>query len=101
MNLSYNIILSRTLIHEINTVINNRYAAINFLSNKGMDIVRGSQLIFRMCTLTCIKRKNTLCVDHIMPVKEKLEIRIKTIEELKEVNLYQEENIFSKTRSTL
>lgn len=34
-------------------------------------------------------------------MKEKLEIKIKNIEELKKVSLHQEENAFFKTRSTL
>jgi len=101
MNFSYNIILGRSLIRKINIVVNNRYVTIKFPTNKGMAIMRGSHLISRICTLTCIKRKNTLCVDHIVPMKEKLEIKIKNIEELKKVSLHQEENAFFKTRSTL
>jgi hypothetical protein len=40
-------------------------------------------------------------VDHIVPIKEKLEIRIKVVKELKDVSLYLKENTFTMIGSTL
>jgi len=64
MNLSYNVIHGRPLIHKINAVINNRYPTMKFPTDKEVAIVRESKLISRRCTLTYLKG-NKICVGNI------------------------------------
>lgn len=101
MNLSYNSIIDRPLFHEINIVINNKYLNLKSLINKRVTTMRRRQLISRRCNSSFLNEKNTLILGHKKPIKEKLEIRIEIVKELKEVSLFSKENAFTKIGSTL
>jgi len=87
MNLSYNSIIGRPFFHQINIMINNKYLAIKSLTNKRVTTMRRRQLTSRRCNSSFLNEKNTLILGHKTPIKEKLEIIIEIVEELKEVSL--------------
>lgn len=74
---------------------------MKFLTNKGMYSMRGSQLISKRCTSTCLKRKKTLVLDQLRSLTEHIEVKVEAFEELKEVRLGKSEGIVIKLGSTL
>jgi hypothetical protein len=63
MTLAYNFIIGRPLLHKINVVISMHYLVLNFLTQRGVAIMKENQGISRHCTFTCLKGKKTLVLE--------------------------------------
>jgi len=79
MNLAYNIIIRKPLLHKINVIINTRYLVLKFPTLKEVTIMKGNQGASRHYGSTCLKSKKFLVFDQKGSLKEMLEIITKAI----------------------
>jgi hypothetical protein len=85
MALTYNVILERPFLHQINVVINTRYFEVP--NSEGSSHITGkSDNLKTMCT-TCIKSKKMLISDYKRSLKERIKIRTEAIKKLKDICL--------------
>jgi len=85
MALTYNVILERPFLHQINVVINTRYFKVP--NSEGSSHITGkSDNLKTMCT-TCIKSKKMLISDYKRSLKERIKIRTEAIKKLKDICL--------------
>jgi hypothetical protein len=74
---------------------------LKFPTQKGVVIVRGNQVTLRQHASTSLKDKKALILNQQGSLKDRVEVRTKTIEQFKEVVLREKEGVVTKIGSTL
>jgi hypothetical protein len=74
---------------------------LKFPTQKGVVIVQGNQVTLRQHASTSLKDKKALILNQQGSLKDRVEVRTKTIEQFKEVVLREKEGVVTKIGSTL